>query len=135
MIQALLCIVLCYGIAIAVVHLAHAWRKRNGQTPELEQLHYVLVTKQNQMQVEWVVRALTLFAWLQGKTLKLTIFDDNSTDLTVPIIQRLTVHCSEDVDIIPHSALSDYAPVETERPPVWIFLNHADDWKKIPFAH
>lgn len=135
MLLTLLWIVLSYALAVAAVHLAFHWRKKHASGTTNRVVQYVLVTKQNQSQIEWVVRALMLYAWLQGKTLQLTIIDEDSTDLTIPIAQRLTMDQYIDVNIVNHTEWKSEPERMALATPISIRLNDPDDWVKLPFVH
>ncbi|OPA75669.1 hypothetical protein BVG16_20265 [Paenibacillus selenitireducens] len=135
MLLTLLWIVLSYALAVAAVHLAFRWRKKHTSGTTNREVEYVLVTKQNQSQIEWVVRALMMYAWLQGKTLRLTIIDEDSTDLTIPIAQRLTMDQYIDVKIVNHTEWKPNTDRLALEAPIPIRLNDPDDWAKLPFVH
>lgn len=127
-------ILACYALAVAAVHAARHWHKKRGLDKAGRELEYVLVTKQNQLQIEWVIRALMMYAGLRGARLRLTIIDDHSTDLTIPIVQRLTLDRSVDVWIVDASGWDPVAVMQHMRHPIRIRLNEAEDWAKIPFV-
>ena len=134
MLLTLCLIIACYAVAVAAVHVARHWHKKRGLDAKGRELEYVLVTKQNQLQIEWVIRALMMYAGLRGGRLRLTIIDDQSTDLTIPIVKRLTMHRSVDVLIIDASDWDSNAVMQHMRQPIRIRLNEVEDWAKIPFA-
>jgi len=134
MLLTLCLIIACYAVAVAVVHVARHWYRKRGLDTARRELEYVLVTKQNQLQIEWVIRALMMYAGLRGARLRLTIIDDQSTDLTIPIVTRLTMHRSSDVLIMDASEWDSNAVMYPMRKPIRIRLNEAEDWAKIPFV-
>ncbi|MDQ1911270.1 hypothetical protein RAC89_12520 [Paenibacillus sp. GD4] len=76
-----------YAVGILLIHWLH-WRfQRRG----LERMmHYVLVTRNNQLQVEWYIRSLGFFSWLKGRAITVTLVDEGSTDETLSIVARLS---------------------------------------------
>lgn len=76
-----------YAVGILLIHWLH-WRwKRRGLE---RKMHYVLVTRNNQMQVEWYIRSLGFFSWLKGRSIAVTLVDEGSTDETLAIAGRLS---------------------------------------------
>lgn len=87
MVAHLLWILVIYGAAVTLVHVIYAYRrKREKQGADK---HYVLVTSNHERQVEWYLRALSLYAVLNGNRVRITVLDDKSQDLTKHIIQKL----------------------------------------------
>lgn len=89
MVAHLLWILAIYGIAIALVHILHARRHRGGSPNRRPLMHYVLITSNHERQVEWYLRALSLYALLRGTRVRVTVLDDRSDDDTMQIVQRL----------------------------------------------
>ncbi|MED5017060.1 hypothetical protein P9847_07030 [Paenibacillus chibensis] len=85
MLTPLLWILSAYALAVAAVHVYHAWQKRKTA----RRIHYILVTSNHERQIEWYIRALGLYALISGKRLRLTVLDLDSNDDTLGIIQRL----------------------------------------------
>lgn len=86
MLQGLLLIAIVYAAGAFAVHAAY--RRCGGHVPGAK--HYVLHTMNDQRHVEWAVRSLTLFCWLSGKPVTITIVDEGSTDDTLEIVRRLS---------------------------------------------
>ena len=87
MVAHLLWILVIYGAAVTLVHVIYALglkRKKQGFDK-----HYVLVTSNHERQVEWYLRALSLYSVLNGSLVRITVLDDKSQDLTKHIIRRL----------------------------------------------
>jgi hypothetical protein len=76
-----------YAACILMVHLMRRiplWQPK-GKAP----VHYLLLTRNNQTQIEWYLRYLVFIAWWEGRPLKVTLADDGSTDDTLAIAGRL----------------------------------------------
>lgn len=86
MVSGLLWIAGCYGLALLFVHLWH--RRFSGN--RTSEPHFVLVTKNNQQHIEWVVRSLVWAARLRGKSIRISVLDDGSSDETAAIVARLS---------------------------------------------
>jgi hypothetical protein len=86
MLEGLIWIVGIYAAGLAMIHWLHwRWRK-NG---EARTTHYVLMTRNNQHQVEWYIRSLHFFSWMKGRSIAVTVVDEGSTDETLEIVGRL----------------------------------------------
>ncbi|MGN7359296.1 hypothetical protein ACTHPF_16215 [Paenibacillus sp. SAF-054] len=85
MLTPLLWILTVYALAVAAVHVYHAWQKRK----HTRRIHYILVTSNHERQIEWYIRALGLYALVTGTRLRLTVLDANSDDDTLGIVERL----------------------------------------------
>ncbi|MFI2857115.1 hypothetical protein ACH6EH_08215 [Paenibacillus sp. JSM ZJ436] len=99
MVAHLLGILITYAAAVALVHGVHAryikqWQGRRRA------VHYVLVTSNHERQVEWIVRALSLYALLSGVRVKVTVFDEQSNDRTLAILQRVAAHVGVELIVI-----------------------------------
>jgi hypothetical protein len=83
MIVGLCWIVGSYALCIGMVHLIRRLNqaRRKNQVP----IHYLLLTRNNQTQIEWYLRYLAFIAWWQGRSFKVTLLDDGSTDDTLAI--------------------------------------------------
>lgn len=85
MIIGLLLIVGMYGISIVMIHAIH----RHYQKQSKDNATYcVIVTSNNQLQIEWYLRVLLLISWLRGRSIDLNIFDNGSTDDTLAIARK-----------------------------------------------
>ena len=62
----LLCIFGCYGVSIVMLHLLFGARKGTKKKPAT----ILLVTKNNQNQIEWVIRSLFFFSRVKGNQVK-----------------------------------------------------------------
>ena len=85
MVLGLLWIVGAYALGAALVH-AVFWYMQRAETGAK---HYVLYTLNDGPHVEWAVRSLILFYWLQGRQVLITVIDEGSTDETLDIVQSL----------------------------------------------
>jgi len=88
MVVGLICIIGFYGLAVLLMHGCYARFRGKGRKP----VHYVLVTNNNETQLEWYVRSLLFFSWLKGKPIFLVIADEGSTDGTLAIARILKRH-------------------------------------------
>ncbi|MDP4098607.1 hypothetical protein OIN60_17890 [Paenibacillus sp. P96] len=87
-------ILLVYGLAAAVVRLLyirHATELLTGhqKRPDQRRIHYILITSNHELWVEWVIRVLTVYSYLLGRHLRISVIDDQSEDHTVRILERL----------------------------------------------
>lgn len=62
--------------------------------------HYILFTNQNQLRIEWYIRSLLFLSWLKGRTITITLIDEGSTDETLEIVQKLSLQCKADIQIL-----------------------------------
>ncbi len=129
MIQGMLWIVGSYGVCTLFIHLLYrSFQRRNGGTA-----HYVLITKNNQMQIEWYIRSLQFYSSLRGKCIKITVLDNNSTDETLPIVQRLSFY--RDIDLLPFYCSRDIEHIVDsllDEEVIVIQLSNQEDLHKIP---
>ncbi|NMO98143.1 hypothetical protein [Paenibacillus lemnae] len=89
MVAHLLWILAAYGAAVLLVHVMHArYVKRSADQNRVVQ--YVLVTSNHERKVEWIVRALSLYALLHGVRVQVTFYDEQSGDQTLAILHRLS---------------------------------------------
>jgi hypothetical protein len=82
----LLAILGCYGVSIALIHLCFG----NKAKAAGKAIQVLLITKDNQLQIEWYIRSVSLFFWIRGRQLQITILDEGSTDETLKIADRLS---------------------------------------------
>lgn len=131
----LLWIVLVYALAVAAVHVAYDVRIRRKLDSNASDLKYVVVTRQNQHQIERVIRALSLYGWLKGYTIHVTVLDEESTDLTVPILERLAENSDMrmDIVIVRQGEALQVDGLELASAQI-VYLNVEEDWSKLPFV-
>lgn len=89
MVAHLLWILAIYGIAVVLVHILYARRHSGESSHRRTGMHYVLITSNHERQVEWYLRALSLYALLSGTRVRVNVLDDRSVDDTVRIVHRL----------------------------------------------
>lgn len=94
MMQNLIWIAVCYGLSIVVVHCCLKRVKREATRHQ----HYILLTKDNQSNIEWTLRSLFFLAWVNGEEYKITILDESSEDDTMAIITRLSKGRNMDIE-------------------------------------
>ncbi|WP_422658588.1 hypothetical protein ACK8P5_23470 [Paenibacillus sp. EC2-1] len=89
MVAHLLWILAIYGVAVVLVHVLYARRRGRESSQQRPRMHYVLITSNHERQVEWYLRALSLYALLSGTRVRVTVLDDRSVDDTLRIVHRL----------------------------------------------
>ncbi|SDO61862.1 hypothetical protein SAMN04487897_11818 [Paenibacillus sp. yr247] len=131
MLIGLLWILGCYGISIALLHLLLGTRKGGSK----KSAKVLLVTKNNQNQIEWYIRSLFFFSRIKGNEVTATIFDEGSSDDTKKIIERLShnhsleLRCQTDYD-----AVDQYLRQHDSESVVVVHLSNRDDLVKIPVS-
>ncbi len=85
MVEGMLLIFSIYGISILMVHTLYAGYAANDK----ETAHFVLVCRDNEQQLEWIVRTLRWFHWLHGKSVDITVIDQGSADQTITMARRM----------------------------------------------
>jgi hypothetical protein len=127
----LLCIIGCYGISIAVLHILFGTRKGGSK----KQSKVLLVTRNNQNQIEWYIRSLFFFSRVKGSEVTATIFDEGSSDDTMKIIERLShthlleLHCQTNYD-----AVDQYLRQHDSEPLIVVKLSNREDLVKMPIG-
>jgi hypothetical protein len=91
-----LLIIGAYFCSAIAIRLAYSRMSIN----DIESKHYVLYTLDNQLHIEWIIRSLILFYWLQGKSISITIIDEGSSDDTLAILGQLSKHHQLDVRLM-----------------------------------
>ncbi|HEY0827904.1 MAG TPA: hypothetical protein VGE40_07415 [Bacilli bacterium] len=160
MIEGFLLIVGCYGVCVALVHLFHQRSQQQNRSqqhnprpskPKPHVPHYVLITHNNQMQVEWYLRSLLIYSKMRGQSLKITIIDEGSQDDTLAIVWRMslnryvninTVQSSCTVQLPDSQVLQDGAnhhqhdaALDANEQMIFIRLNDQEDLLKLPLPH
>jgi len=141
MITMLLWIVGCYGLAVAVVHLVHRLQNKLRGDKQAPWMHVVIVSRNDERHMEWIIRAYCWFAWLKGKRLQFTVVDNGSTDDTSAIISRLIHHNEISCDIVNVHSYKEQEeavyrlemlkqPTETQ---IVLTLSKKADWRRVPF--
>nr|WP_231116936.1 hypothetical protein [Paenibacillus polymyxa] len=102
-------ILLIYGVGAAVVHLMyirqavqayHNGEDAHAASPDRRATRYIVITSNDGDRVEWVMRSLSILAWLHRRPLHVTVLDDESIDDTLPILTRLVRYSHMDVSVI-----------------------------------
>jgi hypothetical protein len=129
----LLWIVGCYGISIALLHLCFG----KQQVLKRKAVKVLLITKNNQTQIEWYIRSLFFVSRLRGRELSATILDEGSTDETLKIIERLShTHHMELEWCGPDQTLDDLLIAYESDPVILVNLGGKEELTKIPlFDH
>lgn len=134
MIVGLLLIVGSYGSAIALVHFCHSVFQWNRRKP----LTYLLITKNNELHMEWYLRSLLMFSWLKGRNVKVLLLDEGSTDDTLIIAASLAADRPEEIQMMklesPDGLDEVIARYEQEEV-VLVRLSNELKMQKIPLAH
>lgn len=87
MLVPLLWIIGSYAACIALVHLVHLFHKTDASRET-----WVMITRNHQHIVEWMLRILLFLSWLKGKAINLIVIDHHSSDDTLKIIERMARH-------------------------------------------
>lgn len=125
----LLSIIGCYGISIALIHLLFGFRNRRSKKPT----NVVLVTRNNQSQIEWVIRSMFFFSRMKGKQVRATIIDEGSSDETREIIERLSQTHELELRIeTDWDAIDRFLREHDDDPVVLIHLSNREDLVKVP---
>ena len=125
----LLWIVGCYGISIAVLHLLYETRKRRAPVAA----RVLLITHNNQTQIEWYIRSLFFASRIKGRNIAATVLDEGSTDETLRIIERLSYTHTMDVSVSLPEASKDELLQTCEYEGVMVVrLGNGEDLIKIP---
>lgn len=114
-----------YFCSAIVIHLACSRMSAN----EIESKHYVLYTLDNQLHIEWIIRSLILFYWLQGKAISITIIDEGSSDDTLAILSLLSRHHKLDVRLMDDDGPQHLPLRDTS---IHIRLSQPEDRNKLP---
>lgn len=82
--------VLCgYGLAALMVHWLYERSQSDGSEDHRRGVHYVLVTRNHGLQMEWYLRALSWYAGLRRLNLQVTVLDEGSEDDTRTIAAQM----------------------------------------------
>ncbi|GAK41267.1 hypothetical protein TCA2_3758 [Paenibacillus sp. TCA20] len=114
MIEHLIWIALVYGLTALCVRYVYA-RSQTKQQPAAIPVHYVLITCNHGLQLEWIIRGLSIDALFRGTIHKVTVMDLDSKDDTLPLLYRLGGMAGVDLSIVsaseePMSSLSALQP-------------------------
>jgi uncharacterized protein (UPF0276 family) len=104
MVIGLLWIIGVFGLCAVLVHGSY-WLQRKTLD---KTVHVVLVTFNNQTQIEWYLRSFLWLSWVRGRSIYVTVFDAGSTDETVAIVQKLAA-ARENIHVeLSTEGISDY---------------------------
>ncbi|UJF33235.1 hypothetical protein [Paenibacillus hexagrammi] len=127
----LLWIVGCYGISIAVLHILFGTRKERSRNPA----RVLVITKNNENQIEWYLRSLFFFSRFKGRELQTTILDEGSSDDTIKIIERLShTHSIELGSDLAYRSVDDYLGQHEKDSVIVVNLSNQTDLAEIPFV-
>lgn len=134
MIMVLLWIVGSYGTCIIALHVIYYLQCHNMdcQGWRGKMMHYVLITRNNQLQIEWYVRSLQFIAWLKGRNMALWIYDEGSTDDTLNIVSRIGKGCPKALHIWLSAADFQSFMAEHKEYLVVVRLTHEKRLSKLP---
>ncbi len=91
-----------YGAAIVMLHLVFSAHKRRHRSSA--KTTFVLITHNNDTQIEWYLRPLIFVSKLRGRQIGILLFDEGSTDSTLAICRRIAAERSQsDIQIMEES--------------------------------
>lgn len=131
MVAGILIIIGIYGIGAALIHLFHARQTGKREAPPYR---LVLITCNNQTQIEWYVHAYLFVSWLRGRQTVIEIFDEDSSDDTWMILIRLADRIS---DVRLHAGTAElqaYLERHREDPLLVLDLKKLDISPKMPLV-
>lgn len=70
---------------IVFLEINKLYSKKNKQIN-----HYFVIVKNGQSDIEWVIRSINYRSWLKGKPKKISVFDFNSIDDSVSILEKMS---------------------------------------------
>jgi hypothetical protein len=117
MVTGLLWMMVGYGMAIAGVHWMHHKHLHPAHRARRRTI-YVLITRDNQLQIEWYIRSLSFFALLKGTAISVYVRDEGSTDDTLKIVERMAASSHIDLEAFPADMTIDEFLVRHERDPI-----------------
>jgi hypothetical protein len=125
----LLWILGCYGISVAVLHIClGTYLQKTKKAAKI-----LLITKNNQAQIEWYIRSMFFFSRLRGRDLTVTILDEGSTDDTGKIIERLCYIHRMDLEwCSPEQSLDDLLRAHLDDPVILVNLSNKEEMTRIP---
>lgn len=93
----MLCIIGSYGLAVALVHACHSFFRWERKQP----VTYLLITRNNELQLEWYLRSLLVLSWVKGRKIRVKVLDEGSTDDTCGIALKLASVRPEEIQVLP----------------------------------
>lgn len=138
MIMSMLTIIAIYGMGIVLVHwhfartrslcrIAGLGKHANGGA---DSEHYLLISDDNQHQIEWILRSLLLHSWIKGKDIRISVLDQGSSDDTIDIVRHFCVR--EAVNLLPEGQDGRAQYERMRHQATVIKLNCPEDLRKIP---
>jgi hypothetical protein len=122
----------CYGSAVILLHMYYRWSRRTSRKSS----HVVLITRNNQTQIEWYIRSLYFFSRFKGRDIATTIMDEGSTDETVAILERLSHVHPMRIEMVPSFRTMDDVLKEHEQEELIVVrLSNLEELVEIPLAH
>ncbi|OAB42928.1 hypothetical protein [Paenibacillus glacialis] len=141
MVIQLIWIAVIYGLAIATVHGIYAITyKVKGNSRKEYHNEYILVTFNHERKIEWYVRALWLYAFQKGKTLRILVLDHGSNDETVRMIHTMREWSGLDLSVVVcegvvnRDRMNGYLPLSGTEGPIWIDLRIPQEDRRIPYV-
>lgn len=129
MVQGALWFIGIYVMGIGLVHLSRLLFRRG----EMKVKHFVFITHNNQLQVEWFMRSVLLFSWMKGTNIKITVLDMGSDDDTLAIVRRLTDQRYVTVNVQQTAGdIDDYIASQAGQEVIVMELNKMEDIRKMP---
>lgn len=89
MVAQLIWIAAVYGSSVILIHILHNRKKTRQTAASGKRLHYILITRNHEAVVEWYIRVMGFHALLTGKSSFVTVMDDESSDGTMAVADRL----------------------------------------------
>ncbi|ANE46705.1 hypothetical protein SY83_10945 [Paenibacillus swuensis] len=121
-----------YGICALLVHAFY----RNMSKTVKPKKHYIIITYNNQQQLEWVMGSLFLCSLLKGEEIKVTIRDEGSTDDTVPIAWRLAAKRFGGLTVEEASTTASISEVHSaDEEVIVVDVNQAGELAKLPLVY
>jgi hypothetical protein len=119
-----------YALGLVFIHLVYYFQRK-----EVKQTYFVFITNNNQAHIEWYLRSLQFFSWLRGRSIMITIFDEGSTDETIPIVFKLAEE-SNAIDVYESTAeLNDFIKNNQNHPMIILELSQLEPHKKLSLLH
>jgi hypothetical protein len=123
----LFAIMACYLMTFVLLQAyGRLLSRRNVRKP----FHVVLVTKNNQSQIEWYVRSLYFFCKLKGRQIDTTVLDEGSTDDTLRIVERLSLKHPMQIESYGEEAVDDFLRRHEQEEVIVVRLHQQEDVTK-----
>lgn len=123
----LFAIIACYLLTAVLLHTyGRQFRRRKGRKSS----HVVLITKNNQTQIEWYVRSLYFFSKFKGRQIDTTVLDEGSTDDTLRIVERLSRKHPMHIGQSGEEAVDDFLKRHDQDEVIVVRLQQQEDFTK-----